>query len=54
MEPLVLEKVLENQIGCQVSIYNMQFDFIPVEGTIDVNVIMRQAWGSFFRFGEGM
>ena len=26
----------------------MQFDFIPVEGTMDVNVIMRQAWGIFF------
>ena len=38
----VLERVLENNIRCHVSIDNMQFGFIPAKGTTDVILIMRQ------------
>ena len=38
----VLERVLEKRIGCQVSIYNMQFGFMPGKGTTDAIFIMRQ------------
>ena len=35
-----LERVLEKRIRCQVSIDNMQFDFILGKGTTDVIFIM--------------
>ena len=38
----VIERVLEMRIRCQVSIYNMQFGFMPGNGTTDVIFIMRQ------------
>ena len=36
----VLERVLEKRIRCQVSIDNMQFDFMPGKGTTDAIFIM--------------
>ena len=42
-QPLkVLERVLEKRIRCQVSIDNMQFGFMPGNGTTDAIFIMRQ------------
>ena len=38
----VLERVLEQKIRCQVSIYNMQHGFMPGKGTTDDIFIMRQ------------
>ena len=38
----VLERVLEKRIRCQVSIDNMQFGFMPGNGTTDAIFIMRQ------------
>ena len=38
----MLERVLEKRIGCQVSIDNMQFGFMPGKGTTDAIFIMRQ------------
>ena len=38
----VLERVLEKRIRCQVSIDNMQFDFMPNKGTTDAIFSMRQ------------
>ena len=38
----VLERVLEKRIRCQVSIENMQFGFMPGQGTTDAIFIMRQ------------
>ena len=38
----VLERVLEKRIRCQVSIDNMQFGFMPGNGTTDSIFIMRQ------------
>ena len=38
----VLERVLEKRIRCQVSIDNMEFDFMPGKGTTDAIFIMRQ------------
>ena len=38
----VFERVLEKRIRCQVSIDNMQFGFMPGNGTTDAIFIMRQ------------
>ena len=38
----VIERVLVKRIRCQVSIDNMQFDFMPGKGTTDAIFIMRQ------------
>ena len=38
----VLDSVLEKKIRCQLSIYNVQFGFIPGKGTTDAIFIMRQ------------
>ena len=38
----VIERVLEKRIRCQVSIDNMQFGFMPGNGTTDVIFITRQ------------
>ena len=38
----VLERVLEKRIRCQVSIDNMQFDFMPGKGTTNAIFIMQQ------------
>ena len=38
----VLERVLQKKIRCQVSIGNMQFDFMSGKGTTDAIFIMRQ------------
>ena len=38
----LLDRVLEKRIRCQVSIDNMQFDFMPGKGTTDAIFIMRQ------------
>ena len=38
----VLERVLEKKIRCQVPIDNMQFGFMPGNGTTDAIFIMRQ------------
>ena len=38
----VLERVLEKRIRCQVSIENMQVDFMPVKETTDAILIIRQ------------
>ena len=39
---MVLERVLEKGIRCQVSIDNMQLGFMPGKGTTDAIFIMRQ------------
>ena len=38
----LLERVLEKKIRCQVSIYNMQFGFMPGKGNTDAIFTMRQ------------
>ena len=39
---MVLERVLENRISCQLSIDNMQFGIMPDKGTTDAIFIMQQ------------